>query len=369
MGCGQVQTLNSNNPQFVRERNSYNIRQKELKLLGPDLLSECMKKGDHTENGINQVYQEILNTKKLSGKLKEEELKKGIKELFVEQQILKEDVILKYNIQEKVYEKLQSYAQRLNDKYSKEGIQVVFNKVFLSYPKEQSGFVLSGNPSNMLGKHISEPFYNIMKFHDKLKVQCLVIMIDNSQINDINHLNKLGEIIACNDKLETLCIILEKDIPLSNNLNNLNNIFDAIKEHLNLKAIVLLAESCDNKLKLEPLQESRLTSLFSANSKINVFVLGKFVVSQSFLQSLEKEIPNNKNLKAFAFVANSQDSIKENKIILNNLIDNGIAKSTSLNAVLIGGFECDDKDRYEGLEKTNSNLNILQVVQDVDIEI
>ena len=371
MGCGSVKQVgfNQSNSQFIKERNLYTIRQKELNLLGPDVLSECMKKGDYSENGINEIYKEILNTKKLSGKLNEVELKKGIQEFYVEQEILKEDVILKYDIQEKVSEKLSSYSNKLIEKYTKEGIQVVYKKLFESYPKEQSGFLLTGNPSNMLGNNISEPFYNVLKFHDKLKVQCLVFIIDNSQINDTNHLQKIAEVIACNDNLKTLCVILKNDIPLSYNLDHFNKLFDAIRDHINLQSLVLLAESSENKLKLNSYQEDNLLSLFNHNSKLNAFILGKFIVSQSFLQNLGKVIPNNTNLKAFSFIANSEDSIKDNNNILNELIDGGVAKSNSLIAVLIAGFDVLDKDRYETLEKTKSNLNILQIVDNFDYEI
>ena len=372
MGCGSANTgikVNSSNPKFTKEKNLYLVRQKEINLLGPDLLSECMEKGDGSQNGIDQIYKEMLNTKKLSQKLNEEEIKRGIKEVYVEREILKEDVLLEYNIQEKVSEKLSSYTNRLIEKYSKDGIQDVFNKLFSSYPKVQSGFLLTGNPANMIGKDLAEPFYNIIKFNDKLKVECLVFIIDNSQINDKNHLEKLGEIIACNEKLKTICIILKSDIPLNYNPQNLNTIFDAIRDHSNLQAIVLLSESSENKLKLTPIQETSLFTLIRTNSKLNAFVLGKFIVSQNFLQLLSKQFANNTNLKAFSFIANSTDSIKKNKLLLNELIDDGIAKSTSLNAVLIGGFVCDNTDKYDKLEKSISNINILQVVEDVDIEI
>lgn len=374
--CSNTNTIepkfNSSHPKLVNENKLYKLRHAELNALGDEKINECLNKGNKTLEGMDTIYTEVFNTKKLPGKVKEEEIKIGIKELYVLQQICAEgDIILSYDIQNKVMEKLSKYNDILIKKYTQDGINNIFQKLFESYPKEQNGFLLSGNPVNMIGKGFEEAFYSNLKFNENFQVELLIFEIDESQIKDINHLQKLAEVIACNIKLRTLSLILNDDI--STDLNNLNPIFQAIQDHQSLNSLVIIAKSSKNKLKLNPIIESRLLNLFNENNtNLNSFILGRVIVSNEFIENLEKKISLIKNLKIFSIVFNDEDPLKNNSNLVNNLILNGIGKSKSLLAVLIGGIKLTEKQEEDckKLENDNNNsIKLFQSLENFEIEI
>ena len=190
-------------------------------------------------------------------------------------------------------------------------------------------------------------------------------------MKDINHLQKLAEVIACNIKLRTLSLILNDDI--STDLNNLNPIFQAIQDHQSLNSLVIIAKSSKNKLKLNPIIESRLLNLFNENNtNLNSFILGRVIVSNEFIENLEKKISLIKNLKIFSIVFNDEDPLKNNSNLVNNLILNGIGKSKSLLAVLIGGIKLTEKQEEDckKLENDNNNsIKLFQSLENFEIEI
>ena len=374
--CSNTNTIepkfNSSNPKLVNENRLYKLRHAELNALGDEKINECLNKGNKTLEGMDTIYTEVFNTKKLTGKVKEEEIKIGIKELYVLQQICAEgDIILSYDIQNKVMEKLSKYNDILIKKYTQDGINNIFQKLFESYPKEQNGFLLSGNPVNMIGKGFEEAFYSNLKFNENFQVELLIFEIDDSQIKDINHLQKLAEVIACNIKLRTLSLILNDDI--STDLNNLNPIFQAIQDHQSLNSLVIIAKSSKNKLKLNPIIESRLLNLFNENNtNLNSFILGRVIVSNEFIENLEKKISLIKNLKIFSIVFNEEDPLKNNSNLVNNLIFNGIGKSKSLLAVLIGGIKLTEKQEEDCKKLENDNNNCIKLfhsLENFEIEI
>ena len=121
MGCGNSSslTLDYKNPKFIKENKLYNLRNDELELLGQDVLDDCIKKGNGTPDGINQIYNEIYSIKKGTGNLKEDEMKKAIQELFVQQALMSENVIEEYDIENKITELLSNYSKYLIEQYTK----------------------------------------------------------------------------------------------------------------------------------------------------------------------------------------------------------------------------------------------------------
>ena len=76
MGCGNSTLPLLDYSKFENEKKLYKIRNDELELLGQDVLDDCIKKGNGTPKGINQIFDEINSIKKGIRKLKESEMKK-----------------------------------------------------------------------------------------------------------------------------------------------------------------------------------------------------------------------------------------------------------------------------------------------------
>jgi hypothetical protein len=57
-------------PKFKKEYILYHTRNDDLELLGQDVLDDCIKKGNGTPDGINQIYNDINAIKKRKRKFK-----------------------------------------------------------------------------------------------------------------------------------------------------------------------------------------------------------------------------------------------------------------------------------------------------------
>jgi len=134
MGCGNssVSSMDFKDPKFKKEYILYHTRNDELELLGQDVLDDCIKKGNGTPDGINQIYNEIYTIKKGTGNLNEVEMKKAIKELFVQQALMSENIIEEYDIQNKISELLSNYSKYLIETYTKESIDNIFQSLFVT---------------------------------------------------------------------------------------------------------------------------------------------------------------------------------------------------------------------------------------------
>ena len=379
MGCGTTSavTMDYPNPKFSKEYKLYRLRQDELELLGQDVLHDCLKKGNGTPDGINQIYNEINALKKGRGNLSEEEMKKAIKELFVQEALMSENIIDEYDIQNKISELLTDYTKYLIETYTKESINNIFQSLFVTYPSKQFGFYIKANPKNFLEQGLEEAFYINLKFNKTFKVQCMVLNIDETQINDQNLLDKYSEIITCNDKLKTFIIILNENIPSGNSLKNLNNIFHSLRDHKSLSALVLLSKVSDNKLTLTPEIESDILSLLdkkSANKNqiLNALIIGQLLTSKDYLKQLTGIIPNAGVLKAFAYIINAFDPNITDIGLIDDFVLRGIGRNNMLNAVLLGGFKLNSNkiEQYRKLEKmSGNNIKILQCPDQLNIDI
>lgn len=376
MGCGNSTLPLLDYSKFENEKKLYKIRNDELELLGQDVLDDCIKKGNGTPEGINQIFDEINSIKKGIRKLKESEMKKAIQEVFVQQALINEKMIEEYDIQNKIKEKLSNYYKRLIQMYTQNIIDNIFKILFVAYPNKQNGFYLNANPNNLLEQDLEEAFYTNLKYNKTFKVQCISLNIDNSQINDINHLNKLAEIIMCNEKLKTLIIILNEDIPAGTNIKYLNNIFCSIENHCSLTALIFISKSSENKLTLTPEIENKILTLLDKRKSnkiqiLNAFIMGKFLTSLDFLKKLTEVIPNSSVLKVFGYIINDYDPQISNVGITDDFVLRGIGRNNVLNAALIGGFKINENkvNEYKQLEKvTSNNIKIFQCVKDLEID-
>ena len=379
MGCGNSSSVpvDYSNPKFSKEYKLYRIRQDELELLGQDVLDDCIKKGNGTPDGINQIYNDINAIKKGRGNLSEEEMKNAIKELFVQEALMSENIIEEYDIQNKISELLTDYSKYLIETYTKESINNIFQSLFVTYPSKQFGFYIKANPKNFLEQGLEEAFYTNLKFNKTFKVQCMVLNIDETQINDQNLLDKYSEIITCNDKLKTFIIILNENIPIGTSLKNLNNIFHSLKEHKSLSALVLLSKVSDNKLTLTPEIENDILSLLdkkslNKNQILNALIIGQLLTSKDYLQQLTNIIPNAGVLKAFAYIINGFDPNISDIGLIDDFVLRGIGRNNMLHAVLLGGFKLANNkiEQYRKLEKMSSNnIKILQCPDQLNIDI
>jgi uncharacterized protein YjaG (DUF416 family) len=379
MGCGNssVSSMDFKDPKFKKEYILYHTRNDELELLGQDVLDDCIKKGNGTPDGINQIYNEIYTIKKGTGNLNEVEMKKAIKELFVQQALMSENIIEEYDIQNKISELLSNYSKYLIETYTKESIDNIFQSLFVTYPSKQIGYYIKSNPKNFLEQGLDEAFYTNLKYNKTFKVQCMALNIDNTQINDNYLLDKYSEIIACNDELKTFILILNDNIPLGTNLKGLNNIFHSLKDHHSLCAFIFLSKASENKLTLTPEIENNILNLLdkiTLNKKeiLNVFIMGNFLTSNDYLKKLTDVIPNAGVLKVFAYIINDNDPQISDVNSIDNLVFKGIRKNNMLTAVFLGGFKISDNKikEFRQLEKDKSNnIKILQCSNQLNIDI
>ena len=379
MGCGNssVSSMDFKDPKFKKEYILYHTRNDELELLGQDVLDDCIKKGNGTPDGINQIYNEIYTIKKGTGNLNEVEMKKAIKELFVQQALMSENIIEEYDIQNKISDLLSNYSKYLIETYTKESIDNIFQSLFVTYPSKQIGYYIKANPKNFLEKGLEEAFYTNLKYNKTFKVQCMALNIDNTQINDQQLLDKYAEIITCNDELKTFILLLNDNIDSVVFLSYLCYIFHSLKEHKSLSALVLLSKVSDNKLTLTPEIEKDILSLLdkkslNKNQILNALIIGRFLTSNDYLKQLTNKIPSAGVLKVFAYIINENDTKISDISAIDDFVIRGIGGNNMINAAFLGGFNISDSkiEQYRKLEKMSSNnIKILQCTNQLNIDI
>ena len=372
MGCSSSSNqFVIDNDKFSSERSEYNERNEKLELLSQDILDDCIKRNNGSKEGISNIIKEIKQIKNSSGNLSDNELNKTIKEIYVQQVLIKENLINEFDIENVVFEKFINLNHILINNYSQNEIELIFQNILIEFPKVQNVFIIDEDPKNFLeDSNLSSAFYTNLKFNKSFLVECLIIEFDNIQINNKNHINKLSEIIICNSNLKTLIIMFNNEIENNTNLSKIENIFDAIHFHKHLQCLIIINKNNNIKLELTTKIENILLDILKSSLNLFAFYMHKITLNGSFIESLSKTIPLNNKLKVFGIqISPLDEKNKQNIGLIDDLIIRGVGRS-SLLASFFGGFILDTiKKAQYAQEKNNSagNLKILEFDEEIKI--
>jgi len=356
---------------FSSERAEYNERNEKLELLSQDILDDCIKRNNGSKEGISNIIKEIKHIKNSSGNLSENELIKTIKEIYVQQVLIKENLINEFDIENVVLEKFINLNHILVNNYSQNEFELIFQNIFIEFPKVQNVFVIDEDPKNFLeDPNLSQAFYTNLKFNKCFLVECLILEIDNIQINNKNHINQLSEIIICNSNLKTLIIMFNNDIENNCNLNKIENIFEAINFNKNLQSLIIINKNNNINLELTNKIENVLLEILKTSQNLFAFYLHKITLNGLFIENLSKTIPLNNKLKVFGLqISPLDEKNKQNIGLIDDLIIRGVGRS-SLLVCFFGGFILDTIKKTQYAQEKNSNASNLKILEfDEEIKI
>jgi len=372
MGCGSSNNqLTFDSDKFSAERNEYNERNEKLELLSHDILDDCIKRNNGQDQGISNIIKEIKQIKNSSGELSDNELNKTIREMYVQQVLIKGNLINEFDIENVVLEKLIYLNNIISNNYSLNEIELIFQNIFIEFPKNQNVFVIDEDPKLFLeNKNLSSAFYSNLKFNKSFLVECLIIEIDNIQIKNKHHIQMLSEIIACNSNLKTLIIMFNNEIENNTNLSKIENIFESILYHKYLQCLLIINKNNNVNLELTNRIENILLEILKTSKTLFGFYLHKITLNGLFIQNIGKTIPLNNKLKIFGIQISPLDNKnKENIGLIDDLIIRGIGRS-SLLVALFGGFVLDGiKKAQYAQEKSSANGNLKVLEFDDEIKI
>ena len=356
---------------FSSERAEYNERNEKLELLSQDILDDCIKRNNGSKEGISNIIKEIKHIKNSSGNLSENELIKTIKEIYVQQVLIKENLINEFDIENVALEKFINLNHILVNNYSQNEFELIFQNIFIEFPKVQNVFVIDEDPKNFLeDPNLSQAFYTNLKFNKCFLVECLILEIDNIQINNKNHINQLSEIIICNSNLKTLIIMFNNDIENNCNLNKIENIFEAINFNKNLQSLIIINKNNNINLELTNKIENVLLEILKTSQNLFAFYLHKITLNGLFIENLSKTIPLNNKLKVFGLqISPLDEKNKQNIGLIDDLIIRGVGRS-SLLVCFFGGFILDTIKKTQYAQEKNSNASNLKILEfDEEIKI
>ena len=356
---------------FSSERAEYNERNEKLELLSQDILDDCIKRNNGSKEGISNIIKEIKHIKNSSGNLSENELIKTIKEIYVQQVLIKENLINEFDIENVALEKFINLNHILVNNYSQNEFELIFQNIFIEFPKVQNVFVIDEDPKSFLeDPNLSQAFYTNLKFNKCFLVECLILEIDNIQINNKNHINQLSEIIICNSNLKTLIIMFNNDIENNCNLNKIENIFEAINFNKNLQSLIIINKNNNINLELTNKIENVLLEILKTSQNLFAFYLHKITLNGLFIENLSKTIPLNNKLKVFGLqISPLDEKNKQNIGLIDDLIIRGVGRS-SLLVCFFGGFILDTIKKTQYAQEKNSNASNLKILEfDEEIKI
>ena len=356
---------------FSSERAEYNERNEKLELLSQDILDDCIKRNNGSKEGISNIIKEIKHIKNSSGNLSENELIKTIKEIYVQQVLIKENLINEFDIENVALEKFINLNHILVNNYSQNEFELIFQNIFIEFPKVQNVFIIDEDPKNFLeDPNLSQAFYTNLKFNKCFLVECLILEIDNIQINNKNHINQLSEIIICNSNLKTLIIMFNNDIENNCNLNKIENIFEAINFNKNLQSLIIINKNNNINLELTNKIENVLLEILKTSQNLFAFYLHKITLNGLFIENLSKTIPLNNKLKVFGLqISPLDEKNKQNIGLIDDLITRGVGRS-SLLVCFFGGFILDTIKKTQYAQEKNSNASNLKILEfDEEIKI
>ena len=356
---------------FSSERAEYNERNEKLELLSQDILDDCIKRNNGSKEGISNIIKEIKHIKNSSGNLSENELIKTIKEIYVQQVLIKENLINEFDIENVALEKFINLNHILVNNYSQNEFELIFQNIFIEFPKVQNVFIIDEDPKNFLeDPNLSQAFYTNLKFNKCFLVECLILEIDNIQINNKNHINQLSEIIICNSNLKTLIIMFNNDIENNCNLNKIENIFEAINFNKNLQSLIIINKNNNINLELTNKIENVLLEILKTSQNLFAFYMHKITLNGLFIENLSKTIPLNNKLKVFGLqISPLDEKNKQNIGLIDDLIIRGVGRS-SLLVCFFGGFILDTIKKTQYAQEKNSNASNLKILEfDEEIKI
>ena len=372
MGCSSSSNqFVIDNDKFSSERSEYNERNEKLELLSHDILDDCIKRNNGTKDGISNIIKEIKHIKNSSGNLSENDLNKTIKEIYVQQVLIKENLIKEFDIENVAFDKFINLNRILVNNYSQNEFELIFQNILIEFPKVQNVFIIDEDPNNFLeDSNLSQAFYTNLKFNKSFLVECLILEFDNIQINNKNHINKLSEIIICNSNLKTLIIMFNNDIENNCNLNKIESVFEAINFNKNLQCLIIINKNNNINLELTNKIENILLEILKSSQNLFAFYMHKITLNGLFIENLSKIIPLNNKLKVFGLqISPLDEKNKQNIGLIDDLIIRGVGRS-SLLACYFGGFVLDTIKKTQYAQEKNSNASNLKILEfDEEIKI
>lgn len=359
MGCSNSNIyVEEDTRKLTDEKSSYIIRNEKLEGLAQDILDDCIKKHNGTPQGIKEIADEIISLKNDSSTLTIQDLQEAIKDVYVQQIILSENLIKEFDIESEIGEKFINGNFNGLPQTTFNDMGVIMQNVFVNYGKTQNGIVINFSPELYLeDPSLANAFYTNLKFNQTFHCNILVLIINKNLISNENNCTQLSEVISCNKLLSTLIIKIADDVNDSSLISNLNCIFDVIKLHKSLQVVVFVNNS-NEQLQLSKVIENDIVDLMKISSKLICLGIFKFALNDAFVKCLAKMIPQCLGLKALGI---ESEGVSENAV--DEFVMNGIGRSNSLLAVVMGGFGLSDEKVRQYMQLKQGNGHIIKVFE------
>ncbi len=368
-----AEKYDSNFSTFRQEREKYVKRLEILNSLPKEKIDEILESTDPSNDGIKNLYSNIFKSidKKYTSQktFSESEVKNGIREMMVEQALINANILTEYDIEKQIKIKSSKYIDPLLKKYGSQTFNDIFNNIFNNYyyPINQKATLSTTDPKKIFDDDLCNACYSNLKFNKKFLVDCSIFIIDNLQICDFNHCEKLSEIIACNNNLKTLILGFKSDIANKKEIKDFNKAFQSIKDNYHIKTLIVIAENSQNELKLSSDIENYIVDIVNKGN-VNNLILGNFIISSNFLSNLSNAISNSFSLKTFIFYKNSKDTISKNEI---DASIKKILKNKYIKIVMFGGCEITNEENaeYDKLKAQVSNIKVFECINEFKLDI
>lgn len=361
MGCSNTNTyIQEDTRKLTDEKTSYIIRNEKLERLAQEILDDCIKKHQGTPQGITEIANEIIEAKKDTNALSQEELYEAIRDVYVQQVMMSENLIKEYDIQTEIEDNFLKINFENIDEKKINDIMIIMQNIWVNYPKTQNGICINFSPDLYLeDPSLNQAFFNNLKFNKTFQTETFLLILNKNFLDNIQNCLYLSEAISCNKSLSTLIIKIADDVNNQGSMNNLDCVFEMVKKHRQIQSVVFINNS-QTKLFLTKEIENHIIDLFRTSTKLMIFGLFKFGISNELLVSLVKVLPLCDKLKCFG--------IQSEGVSINTLDDfvmNGIGRSNSLLAVVLGGFGIsDDKIRqYMQVKQGGGNKHVVQIFE------
>ena len=354
MGCSSTTSiLKEDTPKLTNEKLQYTNRNERLESLASDILDDCLKTSNGSENGIAEIARTILQAKENNKNgLSQEELTQSIKDVYVQQFLCSSHFVTEVDLSAGFEEKFlqntfPSFDTETND------FNVVLQSIFVQVPQCQNAITIDFDPETYLEEpHLLNAFYSNLKFNKTFQCELILYQLHKNVLNKINTCEALSEVISCNKHLSTLIIEIGNDITTPEQISNLLPFVQAAIRHKRLQTVVLFNPT-KTKILLGNTIENEVIKLLQQNTNLLAFALVNFGLSDAFMKSLAKCIPLCMRLKCFII-----DSWYSDVNVLDDLVK-GISSSNSLLMVVFGGFKIsqDKIEQYKQVKISSRGMN------------
>ena len=170
MGCSNTSIyVEEDTRKLTDEKASYINRNEKLEGLAQDILDDCIKKHNGTPQGIKEIANEIISIKNDTKTLTVEELQEAIKDVYVQQVILSENLIKEFDIESEIGDKFINGNFNGLPQTTFIDMGVIMQNVFVNYAKTQNGIVSNFSPEFYLeDPSLANAFYTNLKFRSFL---------------------------------------------------------------------------------------------------------------------------------------------------------------------------------------------------------